>query len=375
MCVNITAETLFPFVSSKATKIYPLVYTIMFSITSLYLVQGTLYTLYNSVSSTIVTQVSAGCSQPCSYSTRDVSFDSSWTPPFQPSTACMARNVTLGFRFTCRYRPRLNDNGRVQLVAYSTLRGLGSIISCANFRGYVITRDIAIQKCTDPEPTPVARINPSTTATNIGESSGMHTSSRGISIDTPPSTTYQTPEYTRTVPLNTGVVTQSLSIASSSQFYESSEAVTLMMTSTSQFHVPRVSSGTVTLTSTSSPLPQSSHSSSALYSTSTFKSEIVMKTQMIHVNRSIPEVSTLSFSGTMSTSTATPLGTPVGEDGNTNNSQNIIAILVSVFVSLLFLLLLVVFCLASVNLCMRRVTKKRRHLRHRSTDLTTPPCR
>jgi hypothetical protein len=95
---------------------------------------------------------------------------------------------------------------------------------------------------------------------------------------------------------------------------------------------------------------------------------------MIHVNRSTPEVSTLSFSGILSTSTATPPGAPVGEDGNTNNSQNIIAILVGVFVSLLFLLLLVVFSLASVNLCMRRVTKKRRHLRRRGTDLTTPPC-
>ena len=294
----------------------------------------------------------------------------------------------------------MNTNGRFHFVVYSILRDLGSIISCANFRGYTIARDIAIQRCAEPDPTPVDSINPSTMVTSNGKSDGIYTSSRGLSMYTSPSSidSYQTPEYTRTVHLNTTVATQSLFIALSSEIHKSSGAVTLISmtqssqlntsigavttllstTSTLQFHDQRNSSGAVTLISMTSRLSLSSLSSGPVNSTSTSKSRTILQTQMIYVNGSYtktPEESTLSVSSILSTPAPNTPGVPVGEDDSTNNGLNIIAILVGVFVSLLLLLLLVFFLLASINLCMRRATRKRRYLQGRGTDLTTPSSR
>ena len=118
-------------------------------------IQGTLYSFYNTVASRIVGQVLGSCSQPCSYSRQNLFFDSSQPSPFHPTTRCIASNKTIGFRLTSWYRPRLNDNGRVQLAVFEVLGNLGNIISCANYMGYVVPKDFPITECTPPLPTPV----------------------------------------------------------------------------------------------------------------------------------------------------------------------------------------------------------------------------
>ena len=245
----------------------------------------------------------------------------------------MTHNDTLGFRLTSRYRPHLNDNGKVQLAVFSKLRNLGSIISCADFRGFVISRDISIPRCTLPEPEPVDRINPSITATTIGESNGIHayTSSRG-SISIPPSSTYRTPEYTTTVSLTTGIVAQSFSIASSSQYHVSHESSkgSMLMSMTPSLSSPSLSSGTYhSVSSSKSSLSSPSLPSGTDRSVSSSKSKIILKTQMsIHVNISntnIPKLSTQLFTDVFSTSATNTPANPVDEADNANNDPNILA--------------------------------------------------
>ena len=109
--------------------------------------QDTLYGFFASVASRVVTEVLAGCSQPCSYTTRDVLFESSWPSPIHPTTMCMPRDAILGVKLTSRYRPHLNENGRVQLAVHTTLNDLGTIINCASYSRYVITKDIDLENC------------------------------------------------------------------------------------------------------------------------------------------------------------------------------------------------------------------------------------
>ena len=102
-------------------------------------------------------EVLASCSQPCSYTTRDFTFDSSIPSPIQPTTMCMPRNATLGVRLTCRYRPYLNENGRVQLVTYRTLGAIGVTMNCADYRGFVSTKDIILEDCNQANPVAITQ--------------------------------------------------------------------------------------------------------------------------------------------------------------------------------------------------------------------------
>ena len=106
----------------------------------------------------IVGQVLAGCSQPCSYTVRDFTFDSSVPSPIHPTTMCLPRNATLSVRLTCRYRPYLNENGRVQLATYRTLGDVGIVTNCAGYRGFVNTKDIDFEECNLSKPTTSTQI-------------------------------------------------------------------------------------------------------------------------------------------------------------------------------------------------------------------------
>ena len=109
--------------------------------------QNTLYDFYASIASRVVDAVLQSCNQPCSYTTRDISFESSWPSPIHPTTMCMPRDSILGVRMTCRYRPRLNDNGLVHFAADTILGSVGTRILCPSYSQYVITKDINLGGC------------------------------------------------------------------------------------------------------------------------------------------------------------------------------------------------------------------------------------
>lgn len=112
-------------------------------------------------------EVEDGCSRPCSYSTRDISFETSWPSPIHPTTMCMPRDSILGVRLTCRYRPHLNENGRVQFIAHSVLTSLGALIACTSYSRYVITKDFILEDCASRSRTEVPQtiLLPSTAVT------------------------------------------------------------------------------------------------------------------------------------------------------------------------------------------------------------------
>ena len=130
-------------------------------------------------------EVEDGCSRPCSYSTRDISFETSWPSPIHPTTMCMPRDSILGVRLTCRYRPHLNENGRVQFIAHSVLTSLGALIACTSYSRYVITKDFILEDCTSRSRTEIPQtiLLPGTAVTrNIPK---LPTTTRGILKSTP----------------------------------------------------------------------------------------------------------------------------------------------------------------------------------------------
>ena len=85
--------------------------------------------------------------QPCSYNTRDISFEVSWPSPIHPTTMCLPQDSILGIGIKLRYRPHLNENGRVHFAAQSILLSLGTRILCGSYSRYVITEDFNLVDC------------------------------------------------------------------------------------------------------------------------------------------------------------------------------------------------------------------------------------
>lgn len=110
----------------------------------------------------IAFRVSRQCTTPCSYSEQDIEIDSSWPQVGQSGASCIASNATIGFRVTCSYRPRLNQT--VHLVLRSVLGGLGTLMTCDNYRGSVIEEHVPIVQCAVPETTSVLSETPIVTS-------------------------------------------------------------------------------------------------------------------------------------------------------------------------------------------------------------------
>lgn len=123
------------------------------------------------VASVFVNQVLSQCSRHCYYSKHDVTIDAYWPSLTPPASLCVTHEMTLLVHLTSTYRPHLNENNRVKSAANTTLGSLGRMIDCANYRGYVITRDINLVDCTQPQTTSILQI--STSSVNVNSTSSL----------------------------------------------------------------------------------------------------------------------------------------------------------------------------------------------------------
>ena len=293
-------------------------------------IQGTLYSFYNTVASRIVGQVLGSCSQPCSYSRQNLFFDSSQPSPFHPTTRCIASNKTIGFRLTSWYRPRLNDNGRVQLAVFEVFGNLGNIISCANYMGYIVPKDFPITECTPQLPTPV---------------------------DGSKSVRYLVTREPPTAPSKVETLT------------EHSSAAATFTPSSLQDAVESTLSGT-TLTSLLPTIPRprlpspSSSVKLAVHTTSTTSHAYSSYSgPMNSLQVALKPVELFTNIQSTVTTIDYPKVTIVNHDDSSSNTNgniiNIMVTLIAVFVVLLLLLLLLLCLLVSVLLFMRKKAKKR----------------
>ena len=337
-------------------------------------IQETLYSFYNTVASRIVGQVLGSCSQPCSYSRQNLFFDSSQPSPFHPTTRCIASNKTIGFRLTSWYRPRLNDNGRVQLAVFEVLGNLGNIISCANYMGYVVPKDFPITECTPPLPTPVdgsksvrysVTREPPTAPSKV-ETLTVHSSAAATFT---PSSLQDAVEST----LSGATLTSSLPTIPRPRLPSPSSSVKLAVhtTSTTSHAYSSYSTDSGPMNSIHVELkPQSrlpSPSSSvklAVHTTSTTnRAYSSYSGPMNSLQVALKPVELFTNIQSTVTTIDYPKVTIVNHDASSSNRNgnitNIMVTLIAVFVVVLLLLLLLLCLLVSVLLFMRKKAKKR----------------
>ena len=272
--------------------------------------------------------------QPCSYNTREISFETAWPTPIHPTTMCLQNDAILGIGIKLSYRPHLNENGRLQLAAHNILESLGMQIICSTYSRYVITKDFNLEDC-------ASQTRPEAPAITL--------SSFTSNTDVLPTTTSTITKPPRTTPLIGEVATSSVLLSSSA----ADRVVHVSPTSTNPIRVA------------TEPLSQPDVMSQFVLSTlpttaSTFDSRSVTLGQ--HTSSSNMDSSHSLPSNTVAVETPT----------KHNKTGRSIDYLMIVLISLLVVSLVLLFLclLAALVLCARRRKTKKSQCANLSTRYT-----